>query len=119
MDFEPIRSSPVSAPRFGHSNQKALSKPARLARCPVLLVNDTLVIVSAFLDHSLVVAAPTEERLAAFARKRSEMETSRLFVAHPTQLIFQGVNGIQLKNEEVRIVIATIHSQVESLLTLS
>ena len=92
MDLEPVGPSAVSAAGLGHADHEALPQPARLARGPVLLVDDALVVVSTFLDHSLVVAASPKEALAALARERSKVESCCGLVADPALLVLQWVD---------------------------
>ena len=92
VDLEPVGPPAVPAARLGHADHKALPQPASLAGRPVLLVDDALVVVAALLDHSLVVAAPAEEALAALAGERSKVETSCRLVAHSTLLVLQRVD---------------------------
>lgn len=63
MDFEPIRSSAVSGTAFGHADQEAFAKSARLAGRTVLLVNDAFAVVLAFGYGAEVVVGASEERL--------------------------------------------------------
>ena len=97
MDLEPVGPPAIPRARLGHANHEALPQPARLASRPVLLVDDALVVVATLLDHSLVVATPAQEALAALAGERSKVETSRRFVAHAALLVFQRVDRVQLK----------------------
>ena len=92
MDLEPVGPPAVPAPRLGHADHEALPEPASLAGRPVLLVDDTLVVVAALLDHRLVVAAPAEEALAALAGERSKVKSSCWFIAHSTLLVLQRVD---------------------------
>ena len=92
MDLEPVGPPSVPGAGLGHADHEALPQPARLARGPVLLVDDALVVVSTFLDHSLVVAASPKEALAALAGERSKVETCCGLIAHAALLVLQWVD---------------------------
>ena len=96
VDLEPVGPPAVPAARLGHADHEALPQPASLASGPVLLVDDTLVVVAALLDHCLVVTAPAEEALAALAGERSKVETSCRLVAHSTLLVRKRIQGSTL-----------------------
>ena len=97
VDLEPVGPPAIPRARLGHADHEALPQPASLASRPVLLVDDTLVVVATLLDHCLVVATPAEEALATLAGERSKVETCCRFVAHSALLVFQRVDGVQLK----------------------
>ena len=63
MYLEPVGSSSVSGATLGHPHFHTLPQTARLARCPVLLVDDTLAVVLTLRDGAGVVVCSTEERL--------------------------------------------------------
>ena len=94
MNLEPVRSPAVATSALGHTDHEALAEPARFASCPVLLVNDALVVIPALLNHCLVVAASSKETFASFTREGSKMESSGWFVANSTLLVLQGVDRV-------------------------
>ena len=98
MDLEPVGPPAVPATGLGHADHEALPQPAGLAGRPVLLVDDALVVVATLLDHCLVVAASSEEALAALAGERPKVETCCGFVANSALLVFQRVDRVQLKS---------------------
>lgn len=61
MDLEPVGAAPVAGARLGHADHQALAQPARFARCPVLLVDDTFSVVLALRDGVQVVVGAAEE----------------------------------------------------------
>jgi hypothetical protein len=61
VNFEPVRTPSVPGTAFGHAHHHALPESARLTRCPVLLVDDTLSVVLAFRDGVKIVVRPPEE----------------------------------------------------------
>ena len=63
VDFEPVGASAVARARLGHADEEALAQTARLARRPVLLVDDALAAVLALADRRHVAVRPAEERL--------------------------------------------------------
>ena len=97
MNLEPVGPPSVPTAGLGHADHEALPQPAGLARRPVLLVNDALVVVSALLNHCLVVATSTEEALAAFAGECTKVEAGGRLVAHAALLVLQGIDRVELK----------------------
>jgi len=61
--LEPVGAPSVPGPALGHANHQTLPQTARLARRPVLLVDDAFTVVLAFRDGACVVVRSTEERL--------------------------------------------------------
>jgi len=61
--LEPVGAPSVPGPTLRHAHHQTLPQTARLARCPVLLVDDALTVVLALRDGACVVVRPTEERL--------------------------------------------------------
>ena len=55
MYLEPVGSSSVSGATLGHPHFHTLPQTARLARCRVLLVDDTLAVVLALRNGACVV----------------------------------------------------------------
>ena len=74
MDLEPVGAAAVPRARLGHAHHEALAQAAGLAGRAVLLVDDALVVVLAFLDDGLVVARPPKEGLAPLAGEGSKVE---------------------------------------------
>jgi hypothetical protein len=61
VDLEPVGAPSIAGTAFGHAHHDALPQPTRLARRPVLLVDDALPIVLALRDGMKVVVRPSEE----------------------------------------------------------
>ena len=53
MDFEPVGAAAVSAAGFGHADHQTFAQSAGFARCSVLLVHNTAVVVLAFLQSKI------------------------------------------------------------------
>lgn len=63
MDLEPVGPAAVPRPALRHAHQQTFAQPARLARRPVLLVDNALAIVFAFRYGTQVVVGPSKKRL--------------------------------------------------------
>jgi hypothetical protein len=61
--LEPVGAPSVPGPTLRHAHHQTLPQTARLARSPVLFVDDALSVVLALRDGACVVVRSTEERL--------------------------------------------------------
>lgn len=61
MDLEPVGAATVPGAGLGHAHHETLAEAARLARRPVLLVDDALAVVLALRYGVQVVVRTTEE----------------------------------------------------------
>jgi hypothetical protein len=61
--LEPVRAPSVPGTTLGHSHHQTLPQTARLARRPILLVDDALAVVLALRNGARIVVCSTEERL--------------------------------------------------------
>jgi hypothetical protein len=61
--LEPVRAPSVPGTTLGHPHFHTFPQTARLARCPVLLVDDALPVILALRNGAGVVVWPSEERL--------------------------------------------------------
>ena len=61
--LEPVGAPSVPGPTLRHAHHQTLPQTARLARCPVLLVDYALAVVLALRDGACVVVCSAEERL--------------------------------------------------------
>ena len=96
VDLEPVGAAAIAGSRLGHAHHETLSEPASLAGRAVLLVDDTAVIVLAFLDDGLVVAGPSKEGFAALAGEGSKVESSGGLFTNPAELVLHGIKTVQL-----------------------
>ena len=87
VDLEPVGATAVSAARLGHPHRETFLEAASLAGGSVPLIDDTDVVVLTVRDHCLVVTESSEERFAALTGEGSEVESSRLFITDPAQLV--------------------------------
>ena len=82
VNLEPVWSSSISWPRFGHPNHQTFSKSASFARGPVLFVHHTTIVILAFCNHWLVIASSTKEWFTSLTSEGSKVESCCWFITH-------------------------------------
>ena len=97
VDLEPVGAAAVPRARLGHAHHEALAQPAGLAGRAVLLVDDTLVVILAFLYDGLVVARPPKEGLAPLAGECAKVEPGGGLVADAAELVLHWIQFVNLK----------------------
>lgn len=100
MYLEPVGSAPVPGSRLGHPDHEAFPQSASFAGSPVLLVDDALVVVLAFLNDGLVVAGPAKEGLASFTGEGSEVKPGCWLFANSAKLVLHRIQSINLKGNK-------------------
>ena len=91
MDLEPIGPATIAGSRLGHAHHETLSEPASLAGRAVLLVDDTAVIVLAFLDDGLVVASSSKEGFAALTGEGAKVKSSGVLQSSCTSFLLNSI----------------------------
>ena len=97
VDLEPVGPSAITGATLGHANHKAFPETAGLASCPILLVDDTSVVVFTFLDDGLVVAGAAKAGFASLAGEGAEMKPSRRLITNSTGLVLLWIQLINLE----------------------